>query len=163
MNKNNKRLEQKRRLEQKNKNYRHKKLYIKFHIKKSQAVNFNNIEKFNNYSLDNTIEFRCPNGSLDPVIWQNNVNLFVNILKYSKSPKYDDDVITKRHEFNQDKYSSLRDYKEIYLEQALELCDMVFNNNFDKVYFLRQYLKSFQTGIIPLEKSKKFTKQSISF
>ena len=32
----------------------------------------------------------------------------------------------------------------IYLEQALELCDMIFTNNFDKVYFLRQYLKSFE-------------------
>ena len=36
-------------------------------------------------------------------------------------------------------------YNQIYLEQALELCDMIFDNNLDKIYFLRQYLKSFET------------------
>ena len=44
---------------------------------------------------------------------------------------------------------TVKDLKEgnkndIYLDEALELCDLIFNNNFDKVYFLRQYLKSFE-------------------
>ena len=45
-----------------------------------QAVNFNNVSKgnYNKLCNDNTIEFRCPNGSLNPAIWQNNVNFFVN-------------------------------------------------------------------------------------
>lgn len=126
---------------------------------KYQAVNFNNVSNPSNFSTRNTIEFRCPNGSLNPIIWQNNVNLFVNILLYSKSPKFDDDIVSKRHEIKQDKYSDLSDYNELYLEQALELCDMIFKNNFDKVYFLRQYLKSFQIGIKELEKPKEFTKK----
>lgn len=123
-----------------------------------QAVNFNNVSDFNNMSKKNTIEFRCPNSTIDPVIWQNNVNLFVNILVYSKSTRYNDDIVQKRRNINEDKYSSLKWYGEIYLQQALELCDMLFTNNFDKIYFLRQYLKSFEIGNKELSKSKSFTK-----
>ncbi len=127
--------------------------------KRYQAVNLNNVVNFSDFKKDNTIEFRCPNGSLDPVIWQNNVNLFVNILLYAKSSRFNDDIVTKRHETNQDKYSRLSDYNELYLEQALELCDMIFTSNFDKVYFLRQYLKSFKVGTKELEKPQEFTKK----
>lgn len=35
-------------------------------------------------------------------------------------------------------------YDEINLKNALEFVDLVFDNNLDKVYFLRQYLKNFQ-------------------
>ena len=41
---------------------------------------------------------------------------------------------------------------------GLELCDMIFTNNFDKIYFLRQYLKSFEIGKKEYSKAKKFTK-----
>lgn len=125
---------------------------------KEQAVNFLNVSHFNNRSDKNTIEFRCPNGTLDPIIWQNNVNLFVNMLLYSKSPRFNDDVIQNRRNINEDKYSTLSWYDEIYLQQALELCDMLFTNNLDKVYFLRQYLKSFEIGNKKLSISKPFTK-----
>lgn len=124
-----------------------------------QAINFNNVNGINSFSRDNTIEFRCPNGTLEPVIWQNNVNLLVNILNYSKSNTYDDDTISKRREINGDKYYELEWYNQIYLVQALELCDMLFDNNLDKVYFLRQYLKSFQIGASVLDKPKTFVKK----
>ena len=131
---------------------------------KYQAVNFNNVsrKKCSSYKPNNTIEFRCPNGSLDPAIWQNNVNLFVNLLCYSKSSSFNDDIVEKRHQINNDRFSSLGYYDEIYLDQALELCDMVFSNNFDKVYFLRQYLKSFKVrNDNSYKKSLKFTKKGI--
>lgn len=114
--------------------------------RRMQAVNFENVSRnnCNQFLTKNTIEFRCPNGSMDPAIWQNNVNLFVNLLLYSKSNNYNDDIITSRHNINDNKCSNLKWYNEIYLEQALELCDILFNNNFDKVYFLKQYLKSFE-------------------
>ena len=129
--------------------------------KRYQAVNFNNVSKnnCNNFGTKNTIEFRCPNGSIDPAIWQNNVNLFVNILLYSKNPRYDDSIIQNRRNINEEKYSKLKWYDEIYLQQALELCDMLFTNNFDKVYFLRQYLKSFEISNKKLSKPKIFTKK----
>lgn len=114
--------------------------------KRYQAVNFNNVSKgnYNKLCNDNTIEFRCPNGSLNSAIWQNNVNFFVKLLTYSRDTSFNDDLVQQRHQLNLDKYVGLKWYDEIYLEQALELCDMIFTNNFDKVYFLRQYLKSFQ-------------------
>ena len=124
-----------------------------------QAVNFNNVSNFNKIEDDNTIEFRCPNGTLDPTIWQNNVNMFVNLLLYSKSSRYNDDIVESRKKENNDRYSKLNWYGEIYLQQALEFCDMVFTNNFDKVYFLRQYLKSFEIGTKELSKTKEFTKK----
>lgn len=111
-----------------------------------EAVNFDNCNRsYLNEELDrNTIEFRCPNGTLEPVIWQNNLNLLVNILLYSKSKNYDDEKIDLRNCKNKDKYLELQWYDEIYLIDALELCDMLFNNNIDKIYFLRQYLKNFE-------------------
>lgn len=80
------------------------------------------------------------------------------MLLYSKSTRYNDDIIQNRRNINEDKYSKLSWYGEIYLQQALELCDMLFTNNFDKVYFLRQYLKSFEIGNKELSKPKPFTK-----
>ena len=127
--------------------------------KRYQAVNFNNVNNFNKIEEGNTIEFRCPNGTLDSTIWQNNVNMFVNLLLYSKSSKYNDDIVEKRRKENKDKYSKLSLYNEIYLQQALEFCDMIFKNNFDKVYFLRQYFKSFEIGTNDLSKPKEFTKK----
>lgn len=116
---------------------------------KYKSVHFGHVDKTdcNRLKKKNTIEFRCPNGSLNPVIWQNNVNLFVRLLNYSKSRKYDDDLIKKRNKINLDIYSNLNLYDEIYLEQALELCDMIFTNNLDKINFLKQYLKSFKNNI----------------
>lgn len=111
-----------------------------------QAVNFWNVSigNYNRFREANTIEFRCPNGSLNSAIWQNNVNFFVKFLLYSKNPSFNDNLVEQRHQSNLDKFAKLKWYDEIYLEQALELCDMIFTNNFDKVYFLRQYLKSFE-------------------
>ncbi len=114
--------------------------------KRYQAVNFCNINRdsVGSFKQDNTIEFRCPNGSLDPVIWQNNVNLFVKLLKYARSSNFDDDLIEKRHRIFDNRYVEFVWYNEIFLEQALELCDMIFDNNLDKVYFLKQYLKEYR-------------------
>ena len=113
---------------------------------RNQAVNFMNVYKKNcdKYYNKNTIEFRCPNGTLDPVIWQNNVNLFVKMLEYAKSSDFNDDILEKRKNGFDNKYFNLKMYNEIFLDQALEFCDLIFNNNVDKVNFLRQYLKSLE-------------------
>lgn len=111
-----------------------------------RAINFANCmyDSLDELKYSNTIEFRCPNGTLEPIIWQNNLNLLVNILMYSKSKKFDNDTIDLRESVNKDEFNDLEWYDEIYLIDALELCDMIFNNNLDKLYFLRQYLKNFE-------------------
>ena len=130
-------------------------------ISRYYSVNFShvNIENCNEYHFDNTIEYRNPNGSLNPVIWQNNVNFLVKLLYYTTQKNYDNDLIEKRHEITTP-YYFLKYYNEIFLEQALELCDMIFTNNLDKIYFLKQYLKSFQTIKNPntYVKSREITK-----
>lgn len=88
-----------------------------------------------------TIEFRCPNGTLNPIIWQNNTNLFVKLLEYSKNPNFDNNKVQIRHKKRENIYSNLDKYNIIYLKDALELSDLIFTNNLDKIYFLKQYIK----------------------
>lgn len=131
---------------------------LKNNCEKYQAVNFCNVKKdmYDYFHIENTIEFRCPNGTLNPIIWQNNVNFFIKLLTYCKGLYFDNEIIDKRHEINLDIYNNLELYNEIYLNQALELCDLIFTNNTDKVYFLKQYLKSFKIS----EKHKRYLKNS---
>lgn len=134
--------------------------------KRNQAINFEHVKwtKCDSFFINNTIEFRCPNGTLNPVIWQNNVNLLARLLTYSKNTSYNDDLIEKRRKINSRKILSIEFYDEIYLEQALELCDIIFENNFDKIYFLKQYLKSFEINKKPnsYPKARKLVKSGLA-
>lgn len=109
---------------------------------KFQAVNFKHVKipKLPFYAESSTIEFRNPNGTLDPVIWQNNVNLFVYMLKYVRSEKFDWEKVMWRKDQND--CLSLPYYDQLFLRDALEFCDMIFPTNLDKIYFLKQYLKN---------------------
>ena len=51
-------------------------------------------------------------------------------------------------------------YNEVNLKKVLEFVDLIFDNNLDKIYFLRQYLKGFQDGYrtVTTLKAKKFVK-----
>ena len=84
----------------------------------------------------------------------------MSLIKYSVSDKFNHDILDRRYRFVSDMMSNLLFYNEIYIEQALELADMIFNNNLDKVYFLRQYLKDFQDNyrVYGAVKAKKFIK-----
>ncbi len=110
------------------------------------AVNFRNIDIYHPdvFERFNTLEFRLPNGTLDATIWQNNINFFVKLLSYTKSSLFDMDVILKREKDTFSQMMDLRLYDEIFLQQALELSDLIFDNNLDKIYFLKQYLKAYQ-------------------
>ena len=88
-----------------------------------------------------TLEFRCPNGSLNPIIWQNNTSLFVKLLEYSKNPNFNNNIVNIRHNKRQNIYSNLDKYNIIFLKDALELADLIFTNNLDKIYFIKQYIK----------------------
>lgn len=103
----------------------------------------------------NVIEFRCPNASLDAVIWQNNINFFTKFLNYCKNCNFDYETVLKR--LTTVKKHSVLEYNEIDLKKAIELSDLIFDNNLDKVYFLRQYIKSFNTSCNENEKAKQFT------
>lgn len=127
------------------------------------AVNFDNIKsnkRFDKKIVErNTIEFRSPNGSCEEVIWQNNINALVNLVLYSTNSNFDMDIINKRGSEVKNIYSDIHLYSEIFLEQALELCDLIFNNNLDKINFLRQYLKNYQISNKVMKKTKNFIKK----
>lgn len=120
---------------------------------KDKAVSFKKVKGFQE-EKNNTIEFRCPNGTLEATIWQNNINFFVRFLNYCKDYNFDYDTVDKRER----EITDYKNYHSIYFEEALELADLIFYNNLDKVNFLRQYLKD---GTISdrCEKAKVFIKK----
>ena len=108
---------------------------------KFQSVNFNNVKwnRLTDNTIFNTIEFRTPNGTFEEAIWQNNVNFFVNFL-LSCNEEQDEEYF----KYMMDKLLyvySYRDYYKLDIEKAIRLADDIFDNELDKVYFLRQYIK----------------------
>ena len=109
--------------------------------RKLNAVNLKNMSYFNSRKARNTVEFRCPNGTLDEITWQNNVNFFVKFMILCKKGHFDKDKVLRRDSINKDKIFTYHDYNKLYIDEALELVDLVFDNNLDKINFLKQYLK----------------------
>ena len=136
------------------------KLYLG--VDEAQAINFDNINAKNpdKFCEKNTVEIRCFNGTLNPIIWQNLINLPLKMMMYAIRFDFNHDIINRRHKKIYYKSDSFESYSQVFLNQALEFCDLIFNNNLDKIYFLRQYLKT--TEVFPKEnpftRTRKFTK-----
>lgn len=137
--------------------------------RRKRSVNFTNVTKVSPYQYGmvvdkNTVEFRSPNGTLDPVIWQNNVNLLVHLFMYAKSPNFNEEIINQRISYILEEgipYDT-RKYNRVNRGQAIEFADLIFDNNLDKIYFLSQYLKHEEiTSSQSLVRSKRFTKRGI--
>ena len=112
---------------------------------------------YSEYEYDNVLEIRSPISTLDTVIWQNYVNFFVHLLLYCKSDKFNDDILDRRMNKIKDIVLDIDNYDNIYLDDAIELSDMIFDNNLDKIYFLRQYLKNFEVSSEKFKKAKCYT------
>ena len=131
--------------------------------KKNLALSFYNVKLCSSKTVmqRNTIEFRSPNATTNEVIWQNNINTFTKMLVSAKNKTIDEDFLN--YKLNNE-YLSYREneymYSEVNLKNALEFVDLTFNNNLDKVYFLRQYLKDFQEnyGVKKTIVAKKFVR-----
>lgn len=121
------------------------------------AINFSNIkDNMHDIKNKNTIEFRSPNGSVDEVIWQNNINTLTKFLLSVNDSNYDEEFLD--YKLKNHRLSHL--YGVVNLRDALEFCDLVFNKEIDKYYFLRQYIKDFDDTLFMDKsvKTKKFTK-----
>ncbi len=125
--------------------------------KRHVALNFDNVGG----SRKNTFEFRSPNASTNAVIWQNNINTFGKMLVSSKNKVLDEEFLDYKLEHEYFPYLE-NDYlyDVMNLKNVLEFVDLVFDNNLDKIYFLRQYLKNFQDnyGLILAVKARGFVK-----
>lgn len=113
--------------------------------RKNIALSFYRTKFYDLNSKHSTLEFRFPNATSKAVIWQNNINAFSKMLIASKQNVMDEEFLDYKlqHEFLSYASNSYL-YNEINLKNALEFVDLVFDNNLDKIYFLRQYLKNFQ-------------------
>lgn len=125
------------------------------------AINFSHVklEHCDEIISGNTIEIRCGNGSDKAIIWQNNINLYLLLFKYATSDKFNDEILDLRHSKCEGIYENIDMYGEIYLDQSIELCDLLFDNNQDKLFFLNQYLKSFKVSKKNFDKNKTFMKK----
>lgn len=108
---------------------------------KFQSFNFKNVKMYDLESrvMKNTIEYRLPNGTFEPVIWQNNINMFLHLLEACK--KELDEAYIKRRIDRLDEIYNYTGYDKIDDEGALNFADQIFDNDVDKAYFLRQYYK----------------------
>lgn len=135
--------------------------YNQVHVFRYNGLNFSNIITKNN----DTIEFRVPNGSLNPIIWQNNINFIVKLLKSVNI--HDEEII----DYYMNKMeipniltnsSIIKKYNQTFdIEKAFVLADIIFDNTLDKLYFIREYIKDgeiIQNTDEILKKSKTFTR-----
>ena len=113
---------------------------------KYQAINFKNIDYYsvNEFKKNNTIEYRFPNGTVQEIIWQNNINALTKLMLAPSKKLIDIEYID--YKLKNERISSKNDfyrYNIVDLKNALEFVDMIFDNNLDKIYFLKQYIKDF--------------------
>ncbi len=109
---------------------------------------------------NNTLEFRFFNASLDPVVWQNNVNVLAHMINYCTNSSYDFLLIYSKLLFLNTRKITLSSSRKIYLKDALLFADLIFANDETlkgKLAFLKQYLKDFKESDDELDKVKCFT------
>lgn len=121
--------------------------------RKREIINFENLKLYDilngkssyigGKTNKSTIEIRCANGTFDKVIWQNNINVFYHFLNYCNSPSFDYGIINyilKNYDYNLDE---IEESSKIYVEKAFLLADLIFTDELDKLYFLKQYFKAY--------------------
>ncbi len=111
--------------------------FKKYNLLKFCGINFSNY-KGSEEDFGNTIEIRCPNGTIDPVIWQNNVNFFTKFFESCTSNNFDEEYVDYLLDGKDYGYISQNEF-----ELTMKLIDLIFKNRLDKIMFLKQYLKLF--------------------
>jgi hypothetical protein len=125
-----------------------------------RGLNFKNVDYKHTGELEqgNTLEFRMANGTHDAVIWQNLVNFYLKLLYASVNKDIDLDYLKYRIKLIQE-LTYYKNYNRLYLDDAFELADIIFDNDLDKTNFLKQYYKDGREVNAPnLVKSEKITR-----
>ena len=105
-------------------------------------VNFSHVQT---EKLKHTLEFRMPNATTNEIIWQNNINTFTKMLLSCNNNQIDTEYLN--YKLNQEfipYHKNKSRYNEVCLKEALEFVDLIFDNNLDKIIFLKQYIKGFE-------------------
>ncbi len=141
------------------------KIIDKYNKDRYCSINLENVSKF--YLTDtehkNTIEKRVSNGTSNPIIIQNDINTFLHQLEYAKNKRYNISLINYRREELMDEIENkepgdiIEEYNKFDPYKAFEFCDLVFDNNLDKINFMKQYIKSLRSTITTSEKKNLHT------
>ena len=86
------------------------------------------------------IEFRSPNMSSNPIMWQNYITTFYYLIEASISKKLD----MKKVDYYIDHFYKsyiLENYSLEKKDKAIEFCDLIFKKSDDSISFMHQYLK----------------------
>ena len=134
-----------------------------FYIPRTKAL-YTTCFSFNLFNEKNTLEFRRPNGTIEEVIWQNNINSIIKMILNINKDNFDIEYI--EYEIGRDidrilnKCDSAYDY-EINIEKVLKFVDLFYDNNLDKINFLKQYFKGYELCLKRKElvKTSKFWKE----
>ena len=132
------------------------KRYLSLDLDRYKGLNLNNVmwSQIDSNKNKNTIEFRMPNGTVNHTIWQNNIYFIYRLLNTCKK---DIDIERILRESNNDIcYTS---YNEINYQKAIELADLIYDNDLEKRDFLKQYFKDFKVAYAerPVYSTKKLT------
>ena len=100
-------------------------------------TNFNDV----NDERKNTIEFRSANGTINYIIWQNIINTYGHLFMSAKNTDLDMEFLDYKLKTYYEKKCNMNNfYDKTFLKSALEFVDIIFDNNYDKLMFLKQYL-----------------------
>ena len=115
-------------------------LITRLKLGKYYGINFMNAT--NNIRPDkiNTIEIRVANGTLEPKIIQNNILFIDRLFEASKniSEEYINNKIKKLSIYSEENFN------ELYIYEAIELANLLYKDEYEKLSFLKQYLKSYE-------------------
>lgn len=115
-----------------------------FNFGKRNAVAFHNYHYLScDEEINNDIEIRCMNSTLNPIIVENNVNFFLNLMLYVTSDNYDSKLIDRL--FKKAGEKIFEEYSILDLKKALMLSDLIFTSTRDKIDFLKGYVKDSDT------------------
>lgn len=97
------------------------------------SLNYNSKSPYG--SPPNIFEARIPNGCSDAWMWQNYVNMFYYLTESIHG--LDLDYINYSLLYGEEKE---KNYLDLDIDDALKFSDIIFNNDEDKAYFLKQYI-----------------------
>lgn len=116
-----------------------------------------NLHEKNSVNLKklDTLEFRLANGTLDPVVWQNNVFIITRLIHLSLSNDPFMLSLIKQHQdvfFTEEHENLLTYYNEEHEELLFEFLDLICLNNEQKFDLVKQYEK--KKSLLSYVKSK---------
>lgn len=108
-----------------------------YRIEKDYGLNLKNLKYFSK----KTIEIRCPNAMETIFLIQNTIRFLARLLEYCDSDEFDSEKI----EYYIKKYKpmNIEDFRKENFYKAEDLANMIYDDELDKMYFLKQYLKCF--------------------